>query len=71
MVLIALIHRSKWYEIDRPHDQSALHRRQRLWRWFLHWLGEPIPFPGMTFNFEPRQTGYNQDESTLSKSARK
>jgi hypothetical protein len=27
--------------------------RIRLWRAFVKWLTEPIPFPGMTF--EPRQ----------------
>jgi hypothetical protein len=69
MVLIALIKRPKRDGDDGP--QFAPNRRHRLWLRFLHWLREPIPFPGMTFHFEPRQERYNQDESTLSRSARK
>lgn len=71
MLLIALVNRPTQGRDDKPADRRTVVRRRQAWQCFLNWLREPIPFPGMTFNFEPPQTRYNQDRSTLSKSARK
>jgi hypothetical protein len=69
MVLVELMNRPQRGGDDGP--QFAPNWRQKLWLRFLRWLREHIPLPGMIVNFAPRQTRYNQDESTLSKSARK
>ena len=70
MLLIALVNRPTQSRDDKPEDRPTPVQRRQVWQRFLNWLREPIPFPGMTFNFEPRQTRYNQDRSTSIKSAR-
>jgi hypothetical protein len=37
--------------------------RQRLWRRFLDWLMEPIPFPGMTFDIEPARKRWSDEKA--------
>jgi len=69
MLLIVLVDRRVQSRDDKPADRVALALRRQTWQSLLNWLREPIPFPGMTFDFEPRQTSYNQDRSTASKSA--
>jgi hypothetical protein len=37
-----------------------------MWRCFLKWLQEPIPFPGMTYDIELPQSEYNQRKTNES-----
>jgi hypothetical protein len=41
-----------------------------MWRRFLRWLQEPIPFPGMTFDIDCHETRYNQEKVQDPKSPR-
>jgi hypothetical protein len=73
MFLLGLVNRPMQFGDGGSSGQRGPEQRQRrrVWRRFVNWLREPIPFPGMTFNFEPRQTRYNKHTSTLSTAARK
>jgi hypothetical protein len=44
-------------------DGSPPSLRQRVWRSFLDWLMEPIPFPGMTCDIEPARIRYEQEKA--------
>lgn len=70
MFLVLLIRRPLESRDEKPADRTMSMRRRRVWERFFAWMREPIPFPGMTYNFLPRTTRYNQSESSSSTTPR-
>jgi hypothetical protein len=48
---------------SHPSDGRPPNWRQRLWRRFLDWLMEPIPFPAMTYNIKPAGRRQEQENA--------
>jgi hypothetical protein len=61
IVLLAISYQPSNPQSDQ-NDGRPRSLRQQLWRRFLDWLMEPIPFPGMTFDIEPARKKYSEEK---------
>jgi hypothetical protein len=63
-MIILLAITFQWSETrSDPNDGRPPSLRQRLWRRFLDWLMEPIPFPGMTLDIKPARKRWSDEKA--------